>query len=142
MAKPWAEVAKSDGYGALSSAEREEAHNEYGREVVALRVPVAELMGVRQAFDADTAPGLVALIKRQLSPPSLPAAANDAVALPEPAPEAYVQGPVSRAMRRVRWTRTGGGINWAVLGRWSWCRGQAEQGADRVDLVLRLPTLG
>ena len=72
MAKPWAEVAKSDGYRALSSAEREEARNEYWREVVAPRVPVAELMGVRQAFDADTAPGLV---KRQLSPPSLPAAA-------------------------------------------------------------------
>ncbi len=45
-------------------------------------------------------------------------------------------------MRRARWTRTGGGINWAVLGRWSWCRGQAEQGAGRVDLVLRLRTLG
>ena len=53
MAKPWAEVAKSDGYRALSSAEREEARNEYWREVVAPRVPVAELMGVRQAFDAD-----------------------------------------------------------------------------------------
>ena len=53
-------------------------------------MPVAELMGVRRAFDADTAPGLVAQIKRQLSPPSLPAAANDAVALPQPAPEAYV----------------------------------------------------
>ena len=87
MAKPWAEVAKSDGYRALSSAEREEARNEYWREVVAPRVPVAELMGVRQAFDADTAPGLVAQIKRQLSPPSLPAAANDAVALPQPAPQ-------------------------------------------------------
>jgi len=48
---------------------------------------------------------------------------------------------MSRAMRRARWTRTGGGINWAVLGRW-WCRGQAEQVADRVDLVLRLRTLG
>lgn len=60
MAKPWAEVAKSDGYRALSSAEREEARNEYWREVVAPRVPVAELMGVRQAFDADTAPGLLA----------------------------------------------------------------------------------
>ena len=35
-------------------------------------------------------PGVFALIKRQLSPPSLPAAANDAVALPQPAPEAYV----------------------------------------------------
>ena len=60
MAKPWAEVAKSDGYRALSSAEREEARNEYWREVVAPRLPVAELMGVRQAFDADTAPGLLA----------------------------------------------------------------------------------
>ena len=61
---------------------------------MALRVPVAELMGVRQAFDADTAPGLVAQIKRQLSPPSLPAAANDASVVPQPAPqltpEAYV----------------------------------------------------
>jgi hypothetical protein len=30
MAKPWAEVAKSDGYRALSSAEREEARNNIG----------------------------------------------------------------------------------------------------------------
>ncbi len=105
-------------------------------------MPVAQLMGVRKAFDADTAPGLVAQITRKLSPPSLPAAANDAVALPQPAPEAYVQGPVSRAMHRVRWTRNGGGINWAVLGRWSWCRGPAEQGADRVHRALRLPMLG
>ena len=60
MAEPWAEVAKSDGYRALSSAEREEARNEYWREVVAPRLPVAEMMGVRQAFDADTAPGLLA----------------------------------------------------------------------------------
>ena len=57
MAKPWAEVAKSDGYRALSSAEREEARNEYWREVVAPRVPVAELMGelatVRYGIKSD-----------------------------------------------------------------------------------------
>ena len=91
MAKPWAEVAKSDGYRALSSAEREEARNEYWREVVAPRVPVAELAGVRQAFDADTAPGLVAQIKRQLSPPSLPAAANDASVVPQPVPQPLLE---------------------------------------------------
>ena len=60
MAKLWAKLAKSVGYQALSSAKREEARNEYWRKVVAPRVPVAELMGVRQALDADTAPGLLA----------------------------------------------------------------------------------
>ncbi len=44
MAKLWAEVAKSDGYRALSSVEREEARNEYWREVVEPRMPVAELI--------------------------------------------------------------------------------------------------
>ena len=108
MAKPWAEVAKSDGYRALSSAEREEARNEYWREVVAPRVPVAELPGVRQAFDADTAPGLVAQIKRQLNPPSLPAAANGASVVsqpsPQPAPEVCVPRPWGRSSpwRRMR----------------------------------------
>ena len=121
MAKPWAEVAKSDGYRALSSAEREEARNEYWREVVAPRVPVAELPGVCQAFDADTAPGLVAQIKRQLSPPSLPAAANGASVVsqpsPQPAPEVCVPRRWGRSSPRQR-MRPMPRCTTSLAGRW------------------------
>jgi len=54
MAKPWSEVANSEGYKALAPDKQEAARNQYFDQVVAPRAPQDKLAAVRSQFDAAT----------------------------------------------------------------------------------------
>ena len=54
MAKPWAEVANSEGYKALAPDQQEAARNQYFEQVVKPRAPQDKLDEVRSQFDAAT----------------------------------------------------------------------------------------
>jgi len=54
MAKPWAEVANSDGYKSLHPDQQEAARSQYFDQVVAPRAPQDKLAEVRAQFDAAT----------------------------------------------------------------------------------------
>lgn len=54
MAKPWAEVANSEGYKALAPEQQEVARNQYFDQVVAPRAPQDKLEAVRAQFDSAT----------------------------------------------------------------------------------------
>lgn len=54
MAKPWAEVASSEGYKALAPEQQEVARNQYFDQVVAPRAPQDKLEAVRAQFDSAT----------------------------------------------------------------------------------------
>lgn len=54
MAKPWAEVANSEGYKSLAPDQQEAARNQYFDQVVAPRAPQDKLSEVRAQFDTAT----------------------------------------------------------------------------------------
>ena len=56
MAKPWAEVANSEGYKALAPEQQEAARNQYFDTVVAPRAPQDKIDAVRAQFDSATKP--------------------------------------------------------------------------------------
>lgn len=55
MAKPWSEVAGSEAFKSLSDAEKESARQQYFEQVVAPRVPKADLSIARDQFLSQTA---------------------------------------------------------------------------------------